>query len=448
MPFIEQEQPMLFKERRNELIRMIREQHPHKDGIVVLFGNFEQDGHPFKQERSFYYFTGIKEPAAALTINLDTNASTLYVPNFGKERAKWVEATILPSPEHAASLGFDAIHYLGNPCKGYQCHPFFTSHEYQTLLHDLSQYLQQGKVLFTLNPTSSYEYLEQRFILQRINDIMPTSKQVFTDISSLVAQMRRKKSNRELELLYKAVDITIDAQTVAARMLAQGKIEYEVQGMIEYIFTASGGSLAFPSIVASGINGTVLHYTSNNKSLEYGELVVIDIGAEYNYYCADITRTYPVSGTFTKRQRDVYKIVLETQEYIASIAKPGLWLSNKEHEDQSLHHLAKKFLKEKGYDHYFIHGIGHFLGLDVHDVGDYLRPLQPGDVITIEPGIYIPEEKLGIRIEDNYWIVPDGVICLSEDLPKQPDDIELMMQKKVDVEENLISEESEEGDEA
>jgi Xaa-Pro aminopeptidase len=121
--------------------------------------------------------------------------------------------------------------------------------------------------------------------------------------------------------------------------------------------------------------------------------------------------------------------VLETQEYIASLAKPGIWLSNKDKPEQSLNHLAKKYLTERGYGAYFPHGIGHFLGLDVHDVGDYSVPLREGDVITIEPGIYIPEENIGIRIEDDYWIVKDGVVCLSEFIPKRAEDIEAIVQQ-------------------
>ena len=119
--------------------------------------------------------------------------------------------------------------------------------------------------------------------------------------------------------------------------------------------------------------------------------------------------------------------MLETQEYIASISRPGYWVSNKEQPDKSLNHLAHEFLRTKGYDQYFTHGIGHYLGLDVHDVGDYSKPLEPGNVITIEPGIYIPEENIGVRIEDDYWIGEDGTICLSEYLPKHPDEIEEMM---------------------
>jgi Xaa-Pro aminopeptidase len=130
---------------------------------------------------------------------------------------------------------------------------------------------------------------------------------------------------------------------------------------------------------------------------------------------------------FTPRQREVYSIVLETQEYIAGVAQPGYWISNKDVPEKSLQHLALDYLKDQGYDRYFIHGIGHFLGMDVHDVGDYKEPLKEGDVITIEPGIYIPEEQLGIRIEDNYWITSHGAVCMSEDLPREPHEIEEFM---------------------
>ncbi|HSW74009.1 MAG TPA: M24 family metallopeptidase, partial [Candidatus Limnocylindria bacterium] len=263
---------------------------------------------------------------------------------------------------------------------------------------------------------------------ERIKQFLPALKvEHIIDVSKEVAILRRKKDKHEIGVMYKAIEVTMLAQEAAAHTIADGVAECEVQGSLEYIFTCSGARTAFPSIVGSGKNSTVLHYVENKDTLRDGGLVVVDIGAEYDYYCADLTRTYPVSGVFTPRQREIYNLVLDTQAYVASIAKPGMWLSNKEKPDQSLNHLAKKYLDERGYGQYFFHGIGHFLGLDVHDVGDHSRPLQEGDVITIEPGIYIAKEELGIRIEDDYWVVSDGVICLSENLPKQADEIEAMM---------------------
>lgn len=421
----------VFKQRRTEFIRKIKEKYADV-GTVLLFANFEQETVIFKQDSSFYYLTGIEEPAAALSLDLDTERATVWVPNFGKERLKWVSDAIEPNDAYKERLHVDAIVVLGEPCHGYQCHPFFTAREYGFLLKQIEKWISEGQKIYTFNPSTSYAYVDQRFIVQRIAKLIPALEQHLVDVSLLIAQMRRKKTNRELELLYKALEITYDAQEAAARVIKQGIIEYEVQAAIEYTFIASGGSIAFPSIVGSGKNSTILHYNANNATMKKGDLVVIDIGAAFNHYCADITRTYPVSGKFTKRQRELYDLVLDTQEYIASIAKPGMWLSNKEHAEQSLNHLAKKYLQEKGYEKYFPHGIGHFLGLDVHDVGDYNEPLQPGDVITIEPGIYIPEEATGIRIEDNYWIIEDGIVCLSEQLPKTADDIEAMMKYNLD----------------
>ncbi|HEX2977776.1 MAG TPA: Xaa-Pro aminopeptidase [Candidatus Babeliales bacterium] len=452
MAIREKHDAAFFKSRRAQLIQLIREQYPKSaDGLVILFGAFESHS-IFKQERSFYYLTGIEEPACALLIDLKNDKTTLYVPNFGSERAKWVASTILPAQKDR--LGFDDISYLGTQCKGYQCHPFFSNEEYQELIKILNAAVAQKRTIFTLNPNSASAYVEQRFILQRMSTLIPNLPELIMDISPLIASMRRFKNNQELEYLYKAIDVTIDAHAAVARAIAPGKKEYEIQALLEYLFTSRGCSLAFPSIVAGGRNGTVLHYNQNTATLEKGDLVVVDIGAEYNYYNADLTRTFPVSGTFTKRQRELYLIVLETQDYIASLARPGMWVSNKEKPEQSLYHRAVNFLKEKGYEKYFLHGIGHYLGLDVHDVGDYSTPLQKGDVITIEPGIYIPEEGIGIRIEDDYWIIEDGNICLSEDLLKSPDDIELMMAEKIqpedEPEEELESEqetvESEDGD--
>jgi Xaa-Pro aminopeptidase len=170
-----------------------------------------------------------------------------------------------------------------------------------------------------------------------------------------------------------------------------------------------------------------LHSFENTRKFEEGDLVVVDIGAEYGMYSSDITRTYPVSGKFTARQKEVYNIVLETQLYVQSLAKPGIYLNNRENQESSLHHLAVKFLEKHGYEKYFIHGIGHFLGLDVHDVGNHEVPLSIGDVFTIEPGIYISEENLGIRIEDDFVITKNGCACLSENLAKQAHDIECFM---------------------
>jgi len=407
--------------------------------LFFFFANFEQTGLKFKQESTFHYFTGINEPGCVLMIDL-LGKSTLFVPNC-PSRLHWVSSSITPenfnskdfaAPAAAESEGwvFDEVKYLGNPTKNYELYPFFTAQEYSNLLAKIEETIKSNKKIFTLNPTSQSQYFEQRFILDRIEKFVPNISNSIIDISEIVAQLRRTKSTAEIELLFKAVDITVMGHEAAIGIIEPGKYEFEVQAGIEYVFTASAAGLAFPSIVGSGKNSTILHYVDNLKQLNDGDLVVVDIGAEYQHYCGDLTRTYPVSGKFTKRQREIYNLVLETQEYIESIAKPGMWLSNKDKLEESLNHLAKEFLKKRGMDKYFLHGLGHFLGLDVHDVGDYSEPLKPGDVITIEPGIYIADENIGVRIEDNYWITENGIVCLSEHLPKNADEIEKLIQEK------------------
>lgn len=427
----------VYKLRRKDLLQRVKEIYPEQSGLIVLFAGFEQDRVPFRQESSFYYFTGIQEPGVVVTIDSD-GKSALYIPNCADERAKWVSQTVMPTKEHAQAYGLDGITVLGDACPGYQFHPFFAQGTYTNLLEQLKVLVDNKQKLFTLCPENPHAYVEQRLVLQRVQSFVSDLRQETVDIADIVADMRRKKDMQEIECLYKAIEITSFAHEAAAQAIEDGMTECEVQASLEYMMIGSCSRPSFPSIVASGKNGTVLHYMENKKTLKNGELVVVDIGAEYGGYAADLTRTYPVSGTFTKRQRELYNIVLQTQQYIADIAKPGMWLKNKEEPEKSLHHLAVEFLKEKGYDKYFVHGIGHFLGLDVHDVGDYKKPLHEGDVITIEPGLYIPEEGVGIRIEDDYWLVKDGAVCLSENLPKQADEIEKFMQQSGEEDEDLL----------
>ncbi len=426
----------VFALRRKDLLQAVKEKYSEQSGLIVLFAGFEQERIPFRQESSFYYFTGIREPGVVVTIAVDGKA-TLYIPNCGDQRSKWVAGSLATTKEQAKAYGLDEITVLGDACPGYQFHPFFAKNTYQKFLDRLQELVTNKQKLFTLCPDNAHEYIEQRLVLQRVQSFVSGLQQETVNVADVVAQMRRKKDMQEIEQLYKAIEITGLAHEAAAQAIEDGVTECEVQASLEYMMTGSCTRPSFPSIVASGKNGTILHYIENSKTIKNGELVIVDIGAEYNGYAADLTRTYPVSGTFTKRQRELYDIVLQTQQHIADVAKPGYWLNNKEQPEKSLHHLAVKFLKEKKYDKYFVHGIGHYLGLDVHDVGDYKKPLQEGDVITIEPGIYIPEEGIGIRIEDDYWVVKDGVVCLSEDLPKQADEIEKLMQQGSEDEDDL-----------
>lgn len=427
----------LYTSRVKKLIATIQKQYKEvSSGIVLLFAGFERESELFSQESSFFYMTGIEEPGVVLLVDLK-DKSTLYVPHCSVDRTQWMHMPIPLIQENAATIGVDTVALLGEACPGYTFHPFFKENEYKKLLVHIKQVIDTGGKIFAFNPENRHAYVEQRLILERIKNFIPGLESHVVDISPIIAAMRRTKDMHEIEQTYDAIGVTIMAHEAAAQAIKDGVTEREVQGALEYIFTASGGRHAFPSIVAGGKNATVLHYTANDSQIKNGDLVLVDIGAQMGHYCADISRTYPVSGRFSARQRELYNIVLETQDYIAEQACPGMWLFNSDNKAKSLHHLAEKFLKSKRLGKYFPHGIGHFLGLDVHDVGDRKRPLQEGDLFTIEPGVYIPKEGIGIRIEDNYWMVKDGVVCLSEDLPKTVDEIEQMMSQSSDDEDKI-----------
>ena len=220
------------------------------------------------------------------------------------------------------------------------------------------------------------------------------------------------------------------------RNLTPGMKEYQAQADFEYSIKRNGADgMAFPTIAGSSINGTMLHYETNREVCEDGTLLLLDLGAKYNGYCADITRTYPVNGKFTERQRQVYDIVLATNRKVVEEAKPGMTTVE-------LNNICKKVLaegciklglieKEEEIGKYYMHGVSHHLGIDVHDVTvDSNRKLRPGAIITDEPGLYIDEWEIGIRIEDDLLITENGCEVLSEAIIRNPEDIEEFMAKK------------------
>lgn len=416
---------LVAQERRKKLIELIKKKFPEKaQGCILIFSGFESEN-IFKPNASFYYLTGLQEPAACLLIDIEKDTSHLFVPQMVQERKKWIGHSLYD--EKAEQFGLNSIEFAGTECQGYTCYHYFDQQVFAHVIDRLKNIVAKKSPLYVLLPLSGSQYLDQRFFLSRLGEYIPQLSSAFIDISSLVAQLRRKKSKLEIEYIYHAVEATIKAQQAIAQEIKPGMKEYEIQAFIEYVFKATGCDIAFPSIVASGKHTTMLHYHHNNGVLQKGDLLVVDIGARYNSYCADITRTYPVLKKFSAEQKKYYDLVLQAQDYIASIAQPGYWLSNKENPEKSLQHLATDFFKKHGVAQYFWHGIGHFLGLDVHDVGDTMIPLEEDDIITIEPGLYFPEHGFGIRIEDDYWINAKGAISLSESLPKAADEIEKIM---------------------
>jgi Xaa-Pro aminopeptidase len=280
-----------------------------------------------------------------------------------------------------------------------------------------------------------------------------TAPESFIDPASILHEMRSVKGEDELALMQRAADISAEAHCEAMEAVRPGMREYELEALIEYTFRRHGAlAPAYTTIVGGGANATVLHYINNDAELKDGDLVLVDAGAEYKGYAADITRTFPVNGRFTQAQRDIYNLVLETQISCVERAVPGVTIDElKSHSIEMLTEGMvrlgllkgdpKELIKEEKYKQFYMHGLGHFLGMDVHDVGRYYtdgqpRMLEPGMVITVEPGLYIapstkdiPEKYLGIgvRIEDDVVVTENGPRVLTGGVPKQIEEIEALM---------------------
>jgi Xaa-Pro aminopeptidase len=269
------------------------------------------------------------------------------------------------------------------------------------------------------------------------------------DIRQQIYALRRIKSPGEIAFLKEAIELSVDAHIEAMKMMRTGLFEYQVAAEMVEIHAMGGSEAeAYAPIVGSGPNSTVLHYDKLARKMEDGDIVVLDVGAQYSGYAADITRTLPANGKFTPRQREIYEIVLGAQNAAMAALKPGMDMCAKG--DKSVYKISYDYINSHGKDRhgkslgqYYIHGLGHNIGLDVHDPGAYCTPFEPGMVVTMEPGIYIPEENLGVRIEDDVLITETGYKQLSERLPRNPDEIEKIM---ADAAKQRVKEQNKQGD--
>jgi Xaa-Pro aminopeptidase len=245
--------------------------------------------------------------------------------------------------------------------------------------------------------------------------------------------MRQIKSPGEIAFLQRAIDLSLDSHLEAMRMMRPSLYEYQIGAKMVEVHQMGGSEAeGYAPIVGAGPNSTALHYDRLSRKIENGDIVVLDVGAQFSGYSADITRTLPANGKFTPRQLEIYNIVLGAQNAAMAAIKPGMDLCRKG--ANSVDKISRDYINSHGKDlhgkslgQYYIHGLGHHIGLNVHDPGEYCRPLEPGMVVTMEPGIYIPEENLGVRIEDDVLITATGYKFLSERLPRDPAEIEKIM---------------------
>jgi len=396
------------------------------DGPVVLFGyTSRQEGGEvavFFQEESFYYFSGYDEPDAALLLIPDMPDGKafeganeiLYLPPRDPRRAKWEGPKMGPDdPGVAEKTGFAAVKAYAN------------------LRGDLVNLSKTFPNFYTLLPKgqeNGYPHLATSSAWVR--SVLPEAN--VQDATQTITAMRMNKSAGELALLQKAIDASVDAQLAAMKMMRPGLYEYQVAARMKEIHEFAGCSReAYAPIVGAGFYSTVLHYDRLDNEIKDGDVVVLDVAGEYGGYAADITRTLPANGKFTARQREIYEIVLGAQNAALEATKAGVSLYGW---PGSLQQIARDYIDSHGKDlhggslgKYFIHGLGHGLGLDVHDPTDYNRPLQAGMTITNEPGIYIPEENLGVRIEDDVLVTAEGHELLTRRLPRNVDEIEKVM---------------------
>jgi Xaa-Pro aminopeptidase len=406
-----------------------------KGGVLVLFAGTEAAGqnavYGFHQDNNFYYLTGWSEPGAAVVIASPMEATAdhparpyaevLYLPAHNVAQEKWTGPKLGPENAQARDLtGFDRVEVLDK------------------MRDDLVGMLPQPAVtVFSDIPTGEETSASTEALawLHRANAF--PNYVAFKDVKPMLGDLRRIKDAGEIELIRKATNASIAGQSGALKAVKPGVTEREIAALQQYEFGKRGCERpAYAPIVGSGFDSTVLHYSEDTGTLKDGDLVVMDVAGEYSMYASDITRTAPINGKFTARQREIYDIVLGAQQAAMKAFVAGKSVLTGKSDD-ALYKVAFNYINTHGKDlhgeplgKYFIHGLGHYVGLEVHDAGSYTTPLQPGMVFTIEPGIYIPEEKLGVRIEDIYYVDASGqLVDYTAALPHTADEVERAMKK-------------------
>lgn len=395
----------------------------------------------YRQDSNFYYLTGFEEPGSicVLAPGHPEHQFVLFVNPHDPEQEVWTGKRVGVEGGKAL-IGADEAYPIT---------------EFDQKIHEYLKDANQIYYSFGFDEVFNRKIVElcKRYGRQRAQQ--GTGPNTLIDPGEILGEMRLIKSGEELKRIRRATEITADAQITAMKTLHPGQYEYEIQAMIDSIFrTSEGSKTGFPTIVASAANAATLHYTANNRQIQDGDLVLIDAGCEYKYYSGDITRTYPANGRFTSVQREIYQLVLECQLAAIEAIRPGVPLD--EPNKKSIALMTEGMLKigllagekeeliaEEKHKQFCRHGIGHMLGLDVHDLtktreGGTHKTFQPGMVFTVEPGLYIAADTenvnpkylgIGVRIEDDVLVTTSGCEVLTAKVPKTIDEIERLMGK-------------------
>ena len=406
-----------------------------KNSIAIFVSNDEYplNGdalHDFKQNTELYWLSGIEQEGSMVILFPDN------------PDPKFREVLVLVRPQELKEI-WDGKRLRANEAKAIS--GIKTIVWVDVLDGILQQWVHLADAIYldsnendrknTLLRTNEYRFIEEMKARYPLHN--------FCRAASIMKELRAVKTKEEVQVIQKAIDITEVAFRRLLQFIQPGVKEYEIEAEIYHSFLSQRATgVAYHSIIASGDNARTLHYTSNNNVCKDGELILMDFGAEYGGYCADLTRTVPVNGKFTKRQKEVYNACLHLHDYAKSILKPGISILN--YTDKVGEEASKQFLKigllsksdiknedaeNRAYRKYLYHGISHHLGLDVHDLGTRTAPITAGMVFTVEPGIYIKEEKMGVRIENNFWITKTGNQDLMKNIPIKAEEIEALMRR-------------------
>jgi Xaa-Pro aminopeptidase len=417
----------LHSRNREKLVGKVK-----NNSIVIVQSNDQMPRNgdqffPFRQNSSMFYFTGIEQEKSVLVIDKGTKGNkkeVLFLLKPNKDLEIW-EGHKLTKDEATEISGVEDIRWLEEFNAFIQLKGVEREYLYLNVPENPKfQMAMKGP------ETRMYEMLKDKFPLHSYQRLAP-----------IVQSLRVIKEHEELEILKKACKITKEAFLRVLDKTQSGVMEFEIEAEITYEFLKQGSSgHAYAPIVASGKNACVLHYIENNHECKSGELLLMDFGAEYGNYAADCSRTIPVNGKYTPRQRDLYEACLSVFTYARSLMVPGTSINEMhkkvgqlwENKHMELGLYSKADVNNANPDEplwkkYYMHGTSHFLGLDVHDVGSKDQLFEPGMVLTCEPGIYIPDENVGIRLENDILITEEGNIDLMKDIPIEPDEIEQLM---------------------